>query len=93
MKIIATILKASEALDVRRAVARAGAENFVLFPVSRRAELNDWSCGSTDREDHVRIEVTSADDRSEGILSAIMRTAHVGKIEAFTVPFFPRQAA
>ena len=86
MKRITTVLKACEALEVRRAVLTAGANRVVLFPINRRAELVDWHCGSALREDHVRIEVTAEDSRSDGILSAIMNTAHVGKIEAITAP-------
>lgn len=91
MKIITTVLKAREALDVRRAVAREGANNFVLFPTIRREEFGNWNCGSTERDNHVRIEITAEDDRLGGILSAIMKAEHVGKIEAFTVPSFYRK--
>lgn len=86
MKRIATVLKASEVTSVRKAVSVAGASHIVITPISHREcaiDLGDWYCGTpvSEHDDHVRLDATVDDDRSDDIISAILTTAHVGKIE------------
>lgn len=87
MKRITTVLKASEATAVRKAVFVAGGSYMVITPISHRecvTQLGDWYCGTqvSGRDDHVRLDVTADDDYSEDIISAIIKTAHAGKIES-----------
>ena len=87
MKRITTVLKASEATAVRKAVCIAGANQTVITRISHRecvTQLGDWYCGThvSKRDDHVRLDVTADDDHSEAIISAIIKTAHAGKIES-----------
>jgi len=50
------------------------------------AELGDWYCGTriAQREDHMRLEITSDDTRSDRVISAILSTAHAAKIESIS---------
>ncbi len=86
MKHIHVVVNASEMAAVRQAVFTAGANKLLMVHVSHRTcigELGDWYCGTdiSKREDHVRLEVTSDDNRSDGIISAILSTAHAAKFE------------
>ena len=86
MKRINIVVSASEIAAVRKAIFIAGANRLIIVPVSHRtciSELGDWYCGTViaKREDHMRLEVTSEDNRSDGIISAILATAHAAKIE------------
>jgi hypothetical protein len=85
MKRITTVLKESEAMAVRKAVYIAGAERIVITPIPY------WMCGvdmididSEKRmaawEKQVRLDLTTDDNRSGGIVSAIRRISHSGKI-------------
>jgi nitrogen regulatory protein PII len=86
MKRINIVVSASEMAAVRKAILFAGANRLIIVPVSNRTcigELGDWYCGTAiaRREDHMRLEVTSDDNRSDSIISAILSTAHAAKIE------------
>ena len=86
MKRITIVVSASEMAAVRKAVFTAGANRLVTAPVPQRtciSELGDWYCGTSiaKRENHMRLEVTSDDNQSDGIISAILLTAHAAKIE------------
>lgn len=85
MKRITTVLRESEAMAVRKAVCVAGGESVVITPMSQRmSDVNlgewHWKQPAAQREVHVRLEVTSDDSHYNGIVSAIMSIAHVGKI-------------
>ena len=85
MKRITTVLKESEAMAVRKAVCVAGGERVVIIPMPQRLcaiDLEEWYSeqSAAPREMHVRLEVTADDSHSGGIVSAIQRIAHAGKI-------------
>jgi L-lactate utilization protein LutC len=85
MKRITTVLKESEAMAVRKAVCVAGGERIVITPMPQRLcaiDLEAWYCeqSATQRDVHVRLEVTADDSHSGSIVSAIQRIAHAGKI-------------
>ena len=85
MKRITTVLKESEAMEVRKAVCVAGAERVVIIPMPQRlcaTDLEEWNCGqpAAQNEVHVRLEVTANDIHYGGIVSAIRRVAQAGKI-------------
>lgn len=86
MKRITTVLRESEAMVVRKAVCVAGGECVVITPMPHRLsaiELEDCRCvqPAAKSEVHVRLEVTADDSHYDGIVSAILRIANVGKIE------------
>lgn len=86
MKRITTVLRESEATAVRKAVCVAGGERVVITPMAQHLsaiELEDCHCerSATRREEHVRFEVTADDLHYDGIVSAILRVAKVGKID------------
>ncbi|MGA8863947.1 MAG: hypothetical protein WBM09_03640 [Gallionella sp.] len=85
MKRITAVLKESEAMAVRKAVCVAGGERVVITPMPQRLcaiDLEEWYCeqSAVPRDVHVRLEVTADDTQYGGIVSAIQRIAHVGKI-------------
>jgi hypothetical protein len=80
MQRITTVLKASEAMAVRKAVCMAGAECVVIIPMPLcrcTAERENWYFEQpVARSDvHVRLEVTVNDIHYGGIVSAIQRVA------------------
>jgi len=86
MKRITTVLRESEASAVRKAVCVAGGESVMITPMPQRLsaiELEDCHCeqSASIREMHVRLEVTSDDMHYDGIVTAILRVANVGKID------------
>lgn len=86
MKRITTLLRESEAMAVRKAVCVAGGERVVITPMPQclcAIELGERHCeqSASGEEVHVRLEVTADDSRYDGIISAILRVAHVGKID------------
>ncbi|MFA6922576.1 MAG: hypothetical protein WC216_12100 [Gallionella sp.] len=86
MKRITTLLRESEAMAVRKAVCVAGGECVVITPIPLRLcaiELEDCRCeqSAAQRDAHVRLEVTADDSHYDGIISAILRIANVGKID------------
>ncbi|TXI36490.1 MAG: hypothetical protein E6Q59_09365 [Nitrosomonas sp.] len=89
MKRITFVIGASDMPAIRKVVFIAGANKLVIAQVPHRtciAELGDWYCGTriAQREDHMRLEVTSDDTRYDGVLSAIFSTAHAAKIESIS---------
>ena len=85
MKRITTVLKESEAMAVRKAVCVAGGERIVITPMPHSLcdiDLEEWHCeqSAIPKDVHVRFEVTADDSHYSGIVSAIQRIAHVGKI-------------
>jgi len=86
MKRISVVLKTSDVTAVRKALPTAGGTRVVITPMPRRVcavELVDWLCGTPlgESDDHVRLDVTVDDSLSDRVISAILATAHVGKIE------------
>jgi len=91
MKRITTVLRESEAMAVRKAVCVAGGERVVITPMSQRLcaiELGTWRCehSAASEEMHVRLEVTADDSHYDGIVSTILRMAHVWKIDLASRP-------
>jgi len=89
MRRIRIVLKESDVTAVRKAVCGAGGDRVVITPRSHRvcaAELADWYCGTpySQRDDQVSLEVVADDDHADAVVSAIVATAHVGKIEQIT---------
>jgi len=89
MKRITIVVSASDMPAIRKVVFIAGANKLVIVQVPHRTcigELGDWYCGIhiAQREDHMRLEVTSDDTRSDGVISAILSTAHAAKIESIS---------
>jgi nitrogen regulatory protein PII len=89
MRRIRIVLKESDVTAVRKAVCCAGGDRVVVTPRPHRvcaAELADWYCGTpfAQRDDQVSLEVLAEDDRADAVVSAIVATAHVGKIEQIT---------
>ena len=85
MKRITTVLKESEAMAVRKAVCVAGGERIVITPMPEHLcaiDPEERYCeqSAAQREVHVRLEVTANDSHYGGIVTAIQRIAHVGKI-------------
>lgn len=85
MKRITTVLKESEAMAVRKAVCVAGGERVVITPMPQSlcaADPEKWDCkqSAAPRGAHVQLEVTADDSHYGGIVSAIQRIAHAGKI-------------
>lgn len=89
MKRINIIINASEVMAVGKAVFIAGAIGLMIVQVPHQTcigELADWYCGiaMAQHEDHIRLEVTSDDNQTDGVLSAILSTARAAKIENIT---------
>lgn len=83
MKRITTLLRESEAMVVRNAVCAAGAEHVVITPIPQLpCSIDPWQwCGEQPASQvHVRLEVTADDSHHRGIVSAIKRTSHSGRI-------------
>ena len=85
MKRISAVLKESDAMAVRKAVCVAGGERVVIYPMPHRLcvidpEERDCVQQAARAEAHVRLEVTANDNCHDGIVSAIRRIAHAGKI-------------
>ena len=81
MKRITLVLKNSEVLDVRKAACIAGAECIVAHPIAHRERFCFSSRQVTTEDEFVRMDVTVVDRNSDEVVSAILKTARVGKIE------------
>ncbi len=86
MRRITAVLKETEASCVRKAVTSAGADHVVISHMSLREGtlglgvwLHDDMDSDADRP--VRLDVVVPDEKSSRVISAILRTARVGKIE------------
>jgi hypothetical protein len=85
MKRITTVLKESDVMAVRKAVCVAGGDHVVIVPMPEYLYAIDVEGrygveSAPQRTGHVRLEVTADDSHYPGIVSAIQRIAHVGKI-------------
>lgn len=91
MRRIATILKASEAATVRKAVTEAGATLVIVTPLARHANavnLGQWFCDGTmsGADQPVRLEALAEDANATNIVSVILAHARSGGIENI-IPF------
>jgi nitrogen regulatory protein PII len=81
MKRITLILKTSEIMAVRKAACIAGADRIVARAISKR----DRACFSSHEisadDEFLRLDVMVIDKNSDEVVSAIVKTARVGKIE------------
>jgi hypothetical protein len=83
MKRIATLVRESEAMAVRKAVCMAGAESVVITPITPHSDaIDSWPWYG--EHGHVQLEVRTDDSHYGGIVSAIKRAVYVGNI-AFSV--------
>ncbi len=85
MKPITTVLRESEAMAARKAVCAAGGERVVVTPLTYRMCGIDTVDIYSDKlvaevNKQVRLDVIADDNQSGGIVSAIRRIAHHGKI-------------
>ena len=85
MKRITTVLRESEAMAVRKAVCMAGGDRIVITPIPYRmcgVDMVDIYSEKKIAESckRVRLDVTADDSRSGGVVSAIRKIAHAGKI-------------
>lgn len=85
MKRITTLLRESDAVEVRNAVCAAGAKLVLFTQVpqpQRTADPWQWRGGySAEAEQmHVRLEVIVDDSLSGRIVAAIKETSHSGRV-------------
>ena len=86
MKRISTVLKESEATAVRKAVCMAGGERVVIAPIPYRmcgvdmVDIQSEKKMAAELDKYVRLDVTADDSRLGGIVSAIRRISHPGRI-------------
>ena len=81
MKRITLILKTSEVMAVRKAACIAGADHIVAHPVSHRETACFLSRDISADDEFIRLHVMAIDRNSDEVVSAIVKTARVGKIE------------
>ncbi|MGO8756368.1 MAG: hypothetical protein ACLQHK_14225 [Gallionellaceae bacterium] len=81
MKRITLILKTSEVMSVRKAACIAGASHVIVHPVSHRECAWFPSPQASAEGAPVRLDVMVVDRLSDEVVSAILATAHLGKIE------------
>ena len=81
MKRIALILKTSEVISVRKAVAIAGADHIVAHAISHHESVWFTSSQVSEGDELVGLDVVVVDSKSDEVMSAILKTAHHGKIE------------
>lgn len=81
MKRITLILKISEVMAVRKAACIAGADRIVAHQISIR-ETTCFSRRDISADDKfVRLDVMVVDKNADEVVSAIIKTVRVGKIE------------
>lgn len=81
MKRITLILKTSEVIAVRKAACIAGAERIVAHPISHRESVWFSSPHVSAEDELVRLDVMVVDSQFDEVISAILKTARLGKIE------------
>jgi nitrogen regulatory protein PII len=84
MKQITLILKTSEVMAVRKAACIAGADRIVAHPVSHRETACFSRRDVLHDDEFIRLDVMVIDRNSDEVVSAIVKTARVGKIEQIT---------
>jgi nitrogen regulatory protein PII len=81
MKRITLILKTSEIMAVRKAACIAGADRITACPVSQRDTAYFSNRNNPADDEFVRLDVMVIDKNADEVVSAIVKTASVGKIE------------
>lgn len=81
MKRITLIMKTSEVMAVRKAACIAGANHVVVHAISHRECVWFQSPQVSAEDAPVRLDVTVIDSLSEEVVSTILATAPLGKIE------------
>jgi nitrogen regulatory protein PII len=81
MKRITIILKTSEVMSVRKAACIAGADRIVAHPISHRESIWFPSPHVSEDDELIRLDVMVVDSQSDEVVSAILKTARLGKIE------------
>jgi nitrogen regulatory protein PII len=81
MKRITLILKTSEVVPIRKAVCIAGAGRIVACPISHRESISFPDPHASAEDEFVRLDVMVVDGQSDEVVSAILATARLGKIE------------
>lgn len=81
MKRITLILKTSEVVSVRKAACIAGADRIVSQPVSHKESVWFSNPHASAEDGLVRLDVMVVDSQSDEVVSAILATARLGKIE------------
>ena len=81
MKRITLVLKTSEVMAVRKAACIAGADRIAAHPISHRESVCFSSRHVSADDEFVRLDVMVVDKNSDEVVSAILKTARVGKIE------------
>ena len=84
MKRITLILKTSEVMAVRKAACIAGADRIVAHPIAHRETACFSSRDISAIDEFIRLDVIVIDKNADEIISAILKTARVGKIEKIT---------
>ena len=84
MKRITLILKTTEVMAVRKAACIAGADRIVAHPISHQESACFSSRDIPADDEFVRLDVMVIDKNSDEVVSAILKTARVGKIEKIT---------
>lgn len=84
MKRITLILRTSEVMSVRKAASIAGANFIVVHTISNHE--NEWVPipHVSINDELVRLDVIVVDSQFDEVVSAIIATAHFGKIEKFS---------
>jgi len=81
MKRITLILKTSEVMSVRKAACIAGADSIVAHSISHRESVWFLNPHVSEDDKFVRLDVMVVDSQSDEVVSAILTTARLGKIE------------
>ena len=81
MKRITIILKTSEVMSVRKAACIAGADRIVAHPISHKESVWFSNPHVSAKDELVRLDVMVVDNQSDEVISAILATARLGKIE------------
>jgi hypothetical protein len=88
MNRITLMLKSSDVMPVRRAVFAAGANRVLVTPLPRQESTKylDWYFGKPipSCDAPVKVDVGVDESHVDGVISAFLRTASVGKIEKVT---------
>jgi len=81
MKRITLILKTSEVMSVRKAACIAGADRIVAHPISHKESVWFSSPHVSAEDELIRLDVMVVDRQFDEVISAILTTAQLGKIE------------
>jgi nitrogen regulatory protein PII len=81
MKRVTIILKTSEVVSVHKAVCMAGADSVVYHPNPRKESVWFSNLHAPAEDGLIRLEVMVFDRLSDKVVSAILATARLGKIE------------